>query len=55
MGLATACVLDPPGMLRELLTDAITLCEHLAGREQQQRTAPDPAVWHEVCRPAPAH
>lgn len=55
VGISTACVPDPGRRLRELLTDAITLCEHLAGREQQVRSAPDPAAWHEVCRPAPAH
>ena len=54
VGLATACVDDPAALLRGLLTDAIILCEHLAGREQQSHTAPDPEAWREVCTPAPA-
>ncbi|WP_413450414.1 hypothetical protein AA0Y32_07065 [Georgenia phoenicis] len=55
VGLATACVADPSGMLRQLLTDAITLCEHLAGREEQQRQALVPEQWREVVTPAPVH
>ena len=53
VGLATACVPDPSGMLRELLTDAITLCEHLAGRERAQRDQLVPEQWQQVCSPAP--
>ncbi|WP_226924922.1 hypothetical protein [Georgenia satyanarayanai] len=54
VGLATACVPDPSGMLRELLADAITLCEHLAGREQRREVLV-PQQWREVVTPAPAH
>lgn len=54
VGISSACVPDPGRRLRELLADAITLCEHLAGRELRARSAPDPAQWREVCRPAPA-
>ena len=54
VGLATACVPDPSAMLRELLTDAITLCEHLAGRELAPHEAPAPEQWREVVAPAPA-
>ncbi|WP_454085883.1 hypothetical protein [Georgenia sp. Marseille-Q6866] len=53
VGLATACVPDPSGMLRDLLADAITLCEHLAGREEQQREPLAPEHWREVVTPAP--
>ncbi len=53
VGLATACVSDPSAMLRELLTDAITLCEHLAGRERAAREPLVPEQWREVCTPAP--
>jgi len=53
VGLATACVTDPSAMLRDLLADAITLCEHLAGREEQRREPLVPAQWREVVTPAP--
>ncbi|PYF99163.1 hypothetical protein SAMN05216184_10845 [Georgenia satyanarayanai] len=53
VGLATACVPDPSGMLRELLADAITLCEHLAGREEQQHEPLAAEQWREVVTPAP--
>ena len=53
IGLSRAAVADPAAMMRQLLADAITMCERLAGREQTVRTAPDPEVWREVCRPAP--
>src|SRR5690606_24222707 len=48
VGLATACVSDPSAMLRELLTDAITLCEHLAGRERAEREQLVPEQWRPV-------
>ncbi|MGC0250394.1 hypothetical protein [Pseudactinotalea sp. Z1748] len=54
VGLAQACVTDPDGMLRELLADAITMCEHLAGRERD-REALEWSDWREVCRAAPVH
>lgn len=53
VGLARACIDDPAGELRRLLTDALTLCEHLAQRE----SAADPLTpesWQHLCRPAPA-
>ena len=53
IGLSRAAVPDPAAMMRELLADAITMCEELAGREQVTRTAPDPEDWREVCSPAP--
>lgn len=52
VGLATACVADPSAMLRDLLTDAITLCEHLAGRERAEREPLVPERWHRVVAPA---
>jgi len=52
VGLATACVSDPSAMLRELLTDAITLCEHLAGRERAEREQLVPEQWRPVVAPA---
>ena len=48
VGLATACVPDPSGMLRDLLTDAITLCERLAGRERAAREPLAPEQWRPV-------
>jgi len=53
VGISAACIEDPDTMLRELLTDAITLCERLAGQEPSVRTAPDPTLWRQVCKPAP--
>ena len=54
VGISAACIEEPHAMLRELLSDAITLCERMAGREQSVRTAPDPTMWRQVCKPAPA-
>lgn len=54
VGLATACVPDPSGMLHDLLADAITLCEHLAGREETARQPLEPRRWREVVAPTPA-
>lgn len=53
VGLATACVPEPATALRELLTDAITLCESLSDREQALREPPAPEQWRQVCVPAP--
>ncbi|MEE6282132.1 hypothetical protein [Georgenia sunbinii] len=53
VGLARACITDPAGELRRLLTDAITICEHLAQREAAATPALAPESWQEVCRPAP--
>src|SRR5699024_8623879 len=55
VGLATACVPDPPGMLRDLLADAITLCEQFAGREQADREqlAPDQCTRSSPPPPSP--
>lgn len=52
-GLAEACMDDRARMLRGLLADAITHCEHLAGQEQHARAALEPSDWREVCQPAP--
>ncbi|MFC4555555.1 hypothetical protein [Georgenia faecalis] len=53
LGIASACVADPATRLRELLVDAITLCEELAGRRAEAQAPPlEPADWIEVCRPA---
>lgn len=52
LGIASACVADPGQRLRALLTDAIALCEQLAGREADPAEPLVPDDWREVCRPA---
>lgn len=54
IALARAPVQDRASTLRELLIDAITLCEQLAGREQSVRAAPDPAQWRSIVAVAPS-
>src|SRR5215216_4545773 len=44
-GVAQACVLDPDGMLRDLLVQAIDTCAALAGHDPSRDAALDPDLW----------
>jgi hypothetical protein len=48
-GIAQACVLDPDGMLRDLLVQAIDTCAALAGHDPSL-DALDPDRWAAACR-----